>query len=291
MKHGSDRRSSDLDRYTVNVVDRALTVLELIMDAGRPLSLQEISRRLNIVKSSVFRLLCTLERRGYVERVGGDGRYSLGSNSLRFGYATMPHTPLSEVALPHMRRLLDRFGETLNLGVLRDGEVLYLEMLESPHSFRMAASLGSRSPVHSSALGKAMAAYLPDEDVDQIIRTRGLPALTHRTLTSRVAWKRELARTRARGYSEDNGETELEASCIGAPLFGADGRVVGAISLSGPVSRVRALKPHAVPALVDACGSISRALGHSVSAMQRKGGERRPRSTIVRRPPLARRRG
>ncbi len=281
----------DLDRYTVGVVDRALTVLELVRDAGRPLSLLEVSHQLGITKSSAFRLLRTLERRRYVERADGDGRYSLGSNSLTFAHATITHRPLSEVALPHMRRLLDRFGETINLGVLRDGEVLYLEMLESPHSFRMAAKLGSHSPVHSSALGKAMAGYLPDEDVDEIIRKRGLRALTSRTITSPAAWKRELARMRARGYSEDNGETEPDASCIGAPLFGAGGRVVGAISLSGPASRVRALKSRAVPALVEACSAISRALGHSVSAVHRGGGERRSRGGTVRRPLLTSRRG
>lgn len=280
----------DLDRYVVDVVDRALTVLELLGDAGQPLSLLEISRRLGLVKSTGFRLLCTLEHRGYVERVDGNGRYQLSSKVLQFGRGAMTNRPLSEVALPHMRRLLERFGETLNLGVLRDGEVMYLEMLESPHSFRMAARLGSRSPVHSSALGKAMTAYLADEEIVQIVRGRGLPALTSKTITSPAAWKRELARTRARGYSEDNGETEPDASCIAAPVFGADGRVVGAISLSGPASRVRALKPRAVPALVEACGAISRALGYTASAMSKRGGGRRPKTT-VRQPLLARQGG
>jgi len=280
----------DLDRYVVDVVDRALTVLELLGDAGQPLSLLEISRRLGLVKSTGFRLLCTLEHRGYVERVDGNGRYQLGSRVLQFGRGAMTNRPLSEVALPHMRRLLERFGETLNLGVLRDGEVMYLEMLESPHSFRMAARLGSRSPVNSSALGKAMTAYLADEEIVQIMRGRGLPALTSKTITSPAAWKRELARTRARGYSEDNGETEPDASCIAAPVFGADGRVVGAISLSGPASRVRALKPRAVPALVEACGAISRALGHTAPAMPKRGGGRRPKTT-VRQPLLSPSRG
>lgn len=280
-----------LDRYAVEVVDRALAILELLRDARAPLGLQEISSRLGLVKSSGFRLLCTLERRGYVERAEGNGRYQLGAKWLLYSHGPARRRPLSEIALPHMHRLLETFGETVNLGVLRDEEVLYLEMLESSHSFRMAARLGSRSPVHSSALGKAIAAHLGEEDVDQIIRKRGFPALTSRTITSIAAWKRELARTRSRGYSEDNGETEPEASCIGAPLFGADGRVVGAISLSGPASRVRALKAHAVPALVEACGAISRALGHSVPAVQRRGGERRPRGTTVRRPLLTSRRG
>ncbi len=262
----------DLDRYAVHVVDRALDVLELLRDAGRPLGLQEISARLGMVKSSGFRLLCTLERRGYVERLDDGSRYQLGAKWLSYRNGATTHRSLTEIALPHMRLLLDAYGETVNLGVLRDGEVLYLEMLESPHSLRMAARAGTRSPVHSTALGKAIAAYLPEEEIDAIIPARGLPARTARTITSPAAWKRELARTRARGYSEDNAENEPEASCIGAPIFGADGQVVGAISLSGPTSRVRALKPAAARALVQACSAISRALGHGVSAVPHKGG-------------------
>ncbi len=263
----------DLNRYAVHAVDRALDVLELLRDAGRPVGLQEISQRLKIVKSSGFRLLCTLERRGYVERLDDDGRYQLGAKWLSYRDGATTRRSLTEIALPHMRRLLDAYGETINLGVLRDGEVLYLEILESPHSFRMAARAGTRSPVHSTALGKAIAAYLPEDEIDTIIRTRGLPSRTVRTVNSPATWKRELARTRARGYSEDNAENEPEASCIGAPIFGGDGQVVGAISLSGPTSRVRGLKPAAARALVEVCSTISRALGHGVSAVQHKGGE------------------
>jgi len=252
----------DLNRYAVDVVDRAVDVLELLRDVGRPLSLQEISLRLEMVKSSTFRLLCTLERRGYVERLDVNGRYCLGVQWRSFQRGLPAHQPLTEVAVPYMRRLLEQFGETINLGVLREGEVLYLEMLESPHSFRMAAKVGSRSPVHSTALGKAIAAYLLADEVDALI-SRGLPPLTPRTVTSPAAWKRELSRTKARGYAVDNGETELDASCLGAPIFVAGGQVIAAISLSGPASRVRAMQVAAARSLVERCASISRALGHS----------------------------
>lgn len=262
----------DLDRYAVQVVDRALDLLETLRDAGRPLGLQELCGRLRMVKSSCFRLLCTLERRGYVERVEDGGRYRLGATWLIYRGAVNDRRPLTEVALPHMHRLLEAYGETINLGVMRDGEVLYLEMLESPHSFRMAARVGTRSPMHSTALGKAIAAYLPDEDVETILQSRGLPALTPRTITSRAAWKRELARTRARGYAEDNGETEPEASCIGVPFFGSDNDVVAAISLSGPTSRVRAVKPAAVRSLIEAGQAISHALGYDARTARLGGG-------------------
>jgi IclR family acetate operon transcriptional repressor len=255
--------SRQFDRYRVHVVDRALDVLEAVRDAGRPLRLEEVSRRLGVAKSSAFRLLCTLERRGYVERHDEGGRYRLGLRWLSYRDVGARHAPLTEAAIPHMRRLLDTFKETVNLGVLNDGEVLYLEMLESSHSFRMAAAVGTRSPVHSTALGKAIAAHLPAADIDRLIRTRGLRALTPHTTTSPAAWKRELARTRARGFSEDNGETEAGATCLGATILGPDGDVVGAVSISGPTSRVRPIKRAAARALVNACASISRALGHS----------------------------
>jgi IclR family acetate operon transcriptional repressor len=273
MKH-SQLPSRDLDRYAVRAVDRALDLVEVLRDVARPLGLQDISQRLRMAKSSCFRLLCTLERRGYVERVEIDGRagYVLGTTWLSYCDATTNSQPLAEVALPHMRRLLEAYGETVNLGVLRDGEVLYLEMLESHHSFRMAARIGTRSPMHSTALGKAIAAYLPNDDLEAIIGLRGLYPLTPRTITSRIAWQRELARTKVRGYAEDNSETEPGASCIGAPIFGSDGQVVGGISISGPESRMRVIKPRAVRSLIEACQAISRALGCNTRTALTTGG-------------------
>lgn len=267
------RLPSAPDRYAVRVLNRALDALEALRDAARPLTLQELSARLGQAKSSVFRLLSTLERRGYVERSDGDRRYRLGAAWLSYRDGG-GHGTLTEAALPHMRRLLERFGETVNLGVLRNGEILYLEMLESPHSFRMAAATGTRSPVHCTALGKAIAAFLPDAQVDAIVRTRGLSALTPRTITSRSALKRELSRTRTRGYSEDNGETEPEASCVGAPIVGPDGQVIGALSVSGPTSRMRPIKRAAGEALVAACHAISRTLGMRIEPLADEGGER-----------------
>lgn len=265
------RLPRNLDRYAVHVVDRALDVLETLRDSGRPVRLQDVAQRLAMAKSSVFRLLCTLERRGYVDRTP-DSLYRLGAHWLSYRDLAGKHPPLTEISVPHMRRLLDAYGETVNLGVLREGKIVYLEMLESAHSFRMAAAAGTISPVHSTALGKAIAAFLPESVIDATIRRRGLPALTPRTITSRAAWKRELARTRVRGYAEDNGETEPEVTCIGAPIFGFDGNVIGAISVSGPASRMRSIRQRVARAAVDACAAISRALGPASERRAQRGG-------------------
>lgn len=254
------------DRYAVRVVDRGLDVLELLRDASRPLGLPEISHRLSSPKTSVFRLLCTLERRGYVERVDARGSlYKVGAVCRTYVEKPVDQGLFEEVATRHMRRLLDRFGETVSLAMPRGGNLIYIKMLESPHPFRMAAQVGSRLPIHSTALGKAVAAFLPGAEVEDFLKRQGLRPLTPRTITSLEDLKRELRRTRAKGYAEDNGETEPEASCIGAPVFGNEDRPMGAISISGPTSRIRAIRSRAARALLEECRTLSHFFGHRSS--------------------------
>jgi DNA-binding IclR family transcriptional regulator len=161
-----------------------------------------------------------------------------------------------------MRRLLSQFGETVSLATPRGGNLIYVKMLESHHPFRMAAQVGSRLPIHSTAIGKAIAAFLPKAELDALVKRNGLRQLTPRTITSPAVLKRELQRTKARGYAEDNGETEPEASCIGAPIFGSDDHPLGAISISGPTSRILAIKSQAARALVGECKVLSHYFGH-----------------------------
>lgn len=269
MKHIASPLGGVTAPYAIRVLDRALDTLEVMRDAGHPLTLQEFSALLPQAKSSIFRLLSNLERRGYVQRTR-DRKYELGAAWLRFR-ARGGYGALTEIAAPQMRRLLQTFGETVNLGVLRDGEVFYLEILQSPHSFRMAAAPGTRSPMHSTALGKAIAAFLPLSEVDAIIRARGLVAFTSRTITTRAALVREMTRIRTRGYAEDNGETEPEASCVGAPIRHAGGEAIGAISLSGPISRMRPIKHAAGQAVLAACQAISTTLSTTAPRPTPKG--------------------
>ena len=251
-----------LDRYAVWVLDRGLEVWELLRDSGGPLRLDVVSRRLAIAKSSAFRILCTLERRQYVERIGNAGQYQLGIACVRYS-RQQTGRPLSLVALPHMQNLLDRYHETVILGILRHDQVFFIEMLESPHAFRMAATVGTSAPVHSTAIGKAIAAHLSAADVQGLIERSGLRAFTPQTITTPRAWVAELAKTRARGHSEDNEETEPGASCLGAPIFeGVEGRVIGALSISGPTARIGTIKSQATSTVTAVGQAISRAFGY-----------------------------
>jgi len=258
-----------LERYTIQALDRGLDLLELLRDSRTPLRLADVARRLRMVKSSAFRFLCTLERRGYVDREETNGDYRLGMACAGYSRA-MKAQPLTQIALPHMRMLLERFGETVNLAVLRGGQIFYAEILESPHSFRMAARVGTTAGVHSTAVGKAIAAFLPRDEVAAMLGASGLPRLTARTITTPRAWQRELLRTRARGFSEDNAENEPGACCVGAPIFEAvNDRVLAALSISGPADRIQIVRQKAVHALARSCKAISRAMGRQATALRR----------------------
>ncbi len=246
------------DRYTVEAVVRALDLLEAFQ-GGEELTLTEIAERVGLNKSRVFRLLHSLAVRGYVERSTDGIRYTLGVKIIE--RAACVRRDLRQLALPFMQRLHTQFNETVNLAILDRGEVLYIEMLESSHPFRMAAAVGSRSPWHSTALGKAMVSYLPEEERRPLLQAERLVQLTERTLTDRERLARELERVRRRGYAVDEGETEPGAACIGAPILNREGRPVAALSLSGPVERILVKRQEIAVALVAACQELSRRMG------------------------------
>ncbi len=164
-----------------------------------------------------------------------------------------------------MRKLQDRFQETVNLAVLDDNMAVYIEILESNHAFKISAQIGGRDYPHCTSLGKAILAFLPDQEVEAIAAATGLPRLTDRTITSIERLREELEVIRTRGYSIDDGENEEGARCIGAPIFNRRGQVVAAISISGPAQHLsQELIETMGAALLDASASISQELGHAV---------------------------
>jgi IclR family acetate operon transcriptional repressor len=156
--------------------------------------------------------------------------------------------PIHEVALPYLHDLLVRFQETVNLGVLEHNEIVYLEVLESPQAFKMSSHVGARDYPHATSLGKAVLAFLPEKEVERIIRATGMPKRTEKTICSFSRLKEELTLIRRRGYSIDDQENEEGARCVGAPLLDSRGNVMAAISLSGPA-------PHFSQAVIENIGA------------------------------------
>ena len=164
--------------YVVKPVYKALQVLIALGDEHRPLTLTEVCHRVRLPKTTVFRYLQTLAQCGFVTHDRQEDMYHLGARLFELGQLAGQQLRIRDVALPIMVGLRDRFNETVNLGILDGYDIVYVEMVESHHSLRMQATLGSRDPAYSTALGKAMLAFIDEP-------TRHLPArLTPRTLFS-----------------------------------------------------------------------------------------------------------
>jgi DNA-binding IclR family transcriptional regulator len=219
--------------YSIRAVDRVLDVLDVLRARPRGASLAQVARAAGLPRSSAFRYLATLEARAYVERDGGEGVYRLGSAFARDGPWLRA---LSEAARPLLEALRDRFQETINIGVLEGSSVAYLEVLESPMAMRFAARPGDRDHVHSTSLGKALMAQLPDDDVRHILSAEGMVAVTPRTITDLDEYLRQLATVRRTGFALDYGENEEHGGCVAVAIAGAG--IPAAISLSAPTSRL-----------------------------------------------------
>lgn len=246
--------------YLVKPVFKALQVLIALGDENRPLTLTEICHRVRLPKTTVFRYLQTLAQCGFVTHDRQADMYHLGARLFELGQLAGQQLRIRDVALPVMFALRDRFNETVNLGILDGFDVVYVEMVESHHTLRMHATLGSRDPAFSTALGKAMLAFTDDP-------ARHLPnRLTPRTvftLHTRASVMQSLSVVRQQGYALDDQENEDGARCVGAPIFEYPGRVTAAISVSAPASRLgRDQVEDVAKAVREAAATISRQLGH-----------------------------
>ena len=249
--------------YRIAAVDKTLDILEALGQQKKEMALPELSKALGMPKATLFRYLVTLENRGYVRKTLNDDRYALGFKVLELGRQVLGNLNLHAMALPFMKTLQAQFQETVNLAVLDGCEIVYIEILESPQTFKMAARVGAHEMAHATSLGKAMLAFLPDEEVERIAETSNLPKRTANTIDSLSQLWPELGMIRERGYAIDEEENEAGARCVGVPIFDHQGNVVAALSISGPASRLSAAEVEKLgAALVAASQQISQGMGY-----------------------------
>jgi IclR family KDG regulon transcriptional repressor len=230
-----DKKSS---QYRVQVLERSLGILELLSSNGPELSLIELSEQLLLHKSTTHRLLGVLEQYRFVEKSSSSGKYRLGLKLFELGSNAIAHLDWRERARRYLQRLAFDTGETAHLCILDDGEVLYLEKVEAPRTVRVPSIVGRRYPAHCGGAGKTLLAFQPEEEVDDLIKRRGLTSYTRNTFTTPAQLKEGLRQVRERGYAVDNEEFEEGLECIGAPVRDYSGRVVAAISIAGPTFRI-----------------------------------------------------
>lgn len=238
-------------QYAVRSVLRVLDILDLLRQRPGGATLKELTQVTNMPKSSVFRYLATLESRGYVERIERDGVFRL---SAAFISTEAHHLELlANRARPRMEELRDRFGETVNLAVLDDTRIVYLEIVESRRSMRWVVAKGDREHLHSTALGKAVAMTLDDQHVASILEAAGMPSRTERTIADPEAFLAEIARARVNGYAIDDEENEQGGRCVAVPIRGSNPKA--ALSLSAPTSRLSITEAGGVAEVLEATAS------------------------------------
>lgn len=196
------------------------------------LTLTEISKRLAMPTSTAYNLLSTLLHEGFLEKVDDDA-YALGTQIISLTQHVRVNVEVRDRAAQLLRELADRSGESVYLTIKDDDLALYIYAIESSHRLQARTAIGDRVQLHCTAVGKAMLALLPDDEVAGIIERGGLPAYTPNTLTDQNKLLQDLAQTRERGFSMDAEEHEQHTYCLGAPFFDMRGRVIGACSLSG----------------------------------------------------------
>lgn len=220
----------------VQSVERALDVLEFLSRSEDELGVSEIGAATGLAAGTVHRLLGTLVARGYVYRNARSRKYGLGLKSLTMAMATRER--IGPMALPFLRELMEVSQETANLAILEGNASMYIEQVAPTRMLRIFTEPGNRVPLHSTGTGKVLLAYQPPRLVDFIVGRAGLPRQTISTITDPGQFRAELAAVRRQGYAVDFEEQEEGVRCIAAPVFGPDGQIFAAMSVSGPASRL-----------------------------------------------------
>jgi len=245
------------------VVSKVLRILEALHDAPSGLQLRDVAKITGVNKSTAYRFLAHLETEGYLYR-DSVGLYVIGPKLARLGTGLNYDVMLRKISRPVLQRLWETVGETVNLGILDGHQVLYVDVMQSSHTFRLASEVGSRRPVHCTSLGKAMAAYLPPQELQDLLKSIKLERQTPKTIVQRTKFEKELARVRQRGYAVDDEEAVLGARCVASPITDASGKVVAGLSVGGPVTRITAARIGPLTTLLkEAAASISARLPHA----------------------------
>ena len=225
------------DQNTVQALDRGLQILaHVAAHPGRTLS--QITEATGEAVATVFRALVTLQGHGMVEVEEPGQFWHVGPGAFRMGSAFLRRTKVVERARQPMEALMRETGETANLGIEVKDEVMFVAQVEALEAIRAFFPPGTKGPMHSSGIGKALLAWYPEDRVQAILTRKGLERFTSLTITSESSLGRDLARTRERGFAIDDQERAEGMRCVAAPIFNAHGEPVAGLSVSGPAFRV-----------------------------------------------------
>lgn len=256
-------KSDTEDRYHVPALARGLQLLMQFTREERELSGAELSRRLDLPRASVFRMLCTLEQGGFLERCADGVNYRLGLGVLRLGFEVLASMELTELGRPVIEQLRQTTGHSAHLVVRDAREVVFVAKVAGPNALFHSIQVGARLPAHATVLGRVLLSDLPLEDLAALYRGVTLSAYTDKTPTTVAALHELIMQDRKRGYAVSMGGYETGISSVAAPVFNARGRVTAAVSISVPAERIEpAVLATLVTQVREAATQMSQRLNH-----------------------------
>jgi IclR family acetate operon transcriptional repressor len=248
---------------TLRSVDRAIAVLKAFNEEEPELGVTELSQRLELPKSTVYRLLASFQREGIVDQNPETEKYRLGIELVSLAGLVLKQIDVRQVARPYLRSLAEAFEETVNLTVLTgDGKVINIDGISSPRMVRNVGWIGREMLPHCISGGKALLAHLSQQRLERIL-AKGLPRFTEKTITDPIVLREELKRVRQQGYAVAQEELEVGLSAVAAPIWNHEGKVVAALSVSGPSFRLSSEKiPELAKLTRQTANDISHQLGY-----------------------------
>lgn len=261
--------------YAPSTVKKALSILPILAAEKGGLGMMDLAKKIGLNRSTVYRLVSALLESGFVRQNPATQKYSLGLKIVELAGRMLSEMEVREVARLHLQKLTQLTNETTHLGILnKDGargyEVIYIDKIDGPEAIGLLTSVGKTFPAYVTAMGKALMAYLPDEELDEALDRQKFEARTKNTITDKQAFRDHLKVVRSLGYAIDNEENRLNARCIGAPVFDVAGKAVAAVSISGPVFRMTSKRLNTLSKPLKATAlEISRDLGYQPGASTR----------------------
>ena len=252
--------------YIIQTVSHALTLLGQFNENVETFGVTELSKRLKLHKNNVFRLLATLESRGYIDQNKVTENYRLGLKTLELGQTFVKQMGLLRQSRPVLEWLVRQCNETSYIAILKDFDIIYLDAVETDLTVRVVTRVGSRLPAYCSAAGKAQLAYLSEEELENYFSGKEMKRFTQNTITNVDEMKKELKKITEQGFSIDNEELDTGVRCVAAPIRDYTRRIVGAVSISGPSMRLGAdrIEKELIPLAKKAAEEISMKLGYHI---------------------------
>ncbi len=255
--------------YTIQSVSHALDILESFTRTEDELGVTELSKKLGLHKNNVFRLLATLEHRGYIEQNGATENYRLGPKTLQIGSIFIEQRECRRQARPIIENLMAASGETAVVAVLRGNKVIYMDSVETDKTVRAVSRVGALLPAHCTAVGKVQLASMAPAEVERLYPEQNLTALTERSIKTRDLLMAELKKIANKGYAIENEEVEIDVRSIAVAVKDFSKHVIAAIGITAPVSRLtdeRLEKSGIITTLQEAGRALSTKLGYLAPA-------------------------